>query len=204
MKIKLAIAAGLLLSLPLFASVKTPCVKGTLASYIALGAGGCSIGNVTFANFSYPTSTTNTIPANEIVVTPLAIVFDPGLTFTAPWAAASGQSESSMIGYTVSFNSLTPLATSGLLKLLLGTAKISNIIGSVEVDETATEGNVADMLSVYEKCTEVCTIKSSDQLAFSPVNTLHVTDKVTITGGNGGASLSGYTVYFVSCPACAA
>ncbi len=204
MKIKLAIAVGLLLSLPLIASVTTPCVPGTLASYIALGARGCSIGNVTFANFSYPVSTANTIPPNEILVTPVPVVFNPGLAFSAPWQAAAGQIQTSTIDYTVSFNSLTPIAASGLLKLVLGTAKISGIIGSAEVDETAIEGNMVDMLSVYEKCTEVCTIKTSDQLAFAPAAILRVSDKVTITGGNAGASLSGFTAYFISCPLCVA
>ena len=51
-------------------------------------------------------------------------------------------------------------------------------------------------LSVFEKCADVCTIKESDKLLYSPVKPLKVADTVTVVGGNGGALLSGFSQTF--------
>jgi hypothetical protein len=206
MKFKTALSVAMFLSLPLFASAATHmCVQGTLASYIALGASGCTVANATFANFSLAPATTTGIPASKIIVTPpMPIVPSPSLAFSAPWQAAAAGSQQSTIKYTVSFS--PPLGSSpanGIQKLVLGTAKVSGIIGAAEVDETITEGTLSALLSVYEKCDDACTIKSSEQITLLPVTTLQITDAVTITGGNAGASLSGFTVYFDDCSMCA-
>lgn len=178
----------------------SPCVKGTLASYIALGARGCSIGGTTFASFSYSSPSTAIRPEQILVVPPSQISPGPrpvpGFTFQAPWLAKAGQTLTSVIGYTAAPNmwavdSAGPLPA-GLLTLNLGAAQVFDIFGSVLVQEETSIGT----LSVYQRCTEVCTIKESDQLVYSPIKALKVVDTVTVAGGNGGASLSSFSQTF--------
>src|ERR1039457_3075313 len=72
-KIVLAAAFTLLFAQPTLANAAPSCVRGTLASYIALGAGGCMFDNALYDNFTYaPTSTVGISPAN-IIVTPIQI-----------------------------------------------------------------------------------------------------------------------------------
>jgi hypothetical protein len=65
------------------------CTSGTLADYIALGAGGCTLGGLTFSDFGF-TSTLDTISGGSTVgelaelikVTPVDNAAGPGFTYT--------------------------------------------------------------------------------------------------------------------------
>lgn len=196
-KILLAAAFTLLLALPPSATAAPNCVQGTLASYIALGAGGCIFDSALYNNFTYsPTSTTGISPAN-IIVTPILLptpTLFPGLNFTAPWKVAAGQSEQSVIGYkVVPFPpGASPLPTVGVLTLDLGKSQVLGIIGSVTVQERTTMTSTTGTLEVYDTCEEVCRIKLSDSVTIAPVQTLQTTITVSLSGGNGGASLSSF------------
>jgi hypothetical protein len=196
-KIVLAAAFALLTALPPFANAAPSCVKGTLASYIALGAGGCMFDSALYDNFTYaPTSTVGISPAN-IIVTPILLptpTLFPGLNFTAPWSVAAGQSEQSVIGYRVVPYppAGSPQPTSALLTLDLGQSQVLNIIGSVTVQERTTMTSATGTLEVYDTCEEVCRIKQSDSVSITPIQTLQTTITVSLSGGNGGASLSSF------------
>jgi hypothetical protein len=199
MNFKPVMAAVCLFCAPVFA-VPGPCVKGTLADYIALGPGGCTVAGVAFTGFSYAPATTTAVLPSQILVTPSPVVFSPSLTFSsAKWRVNAGQTIQSVIGYSVAFFPPGSITSGGLLTLQLGPAQIGGIIGSVNVEEDTSVGN----LTVFERCEEICTIKSTDQLKFSPIRPLAVKDHVTLTGGNGGASLSSFTVTYIFCPPCA-
>jgi len=190
--------------------IQKPCIMGTLAAYIALGAEGCTFNNAIYANFSYSGSVaasavgTASITTAQIIVTPVPtgpIVgpYSPGLTFSAHWQAASGQTMVSTIHYTITPIVASTAARSGLLTLQLGQAQVFGIFGNVAVQEITNAGS----LSVGEKCTEVCSIRQSDSLEFSPMQPLVVTDTVMLTGGMAGASLNSFTAGFNSCLQCA-
>ncbi|MGD0801724.1 MAG: hypothetical protein ABR906_10440 [Terracidiphilus sp.] len=196
-KFLLAAAFTLLLALPPFANATPACVRGTLASYIALGAGGCIFDNALYNNFTYgPTSTVGVSPA-DIIVTPILLptaTLFPGLNFTAPWKVAAGQSEQSVIGYkaTPYYPGASPVPDSGVLTLDLGQSQVSGIIGSVTVQETTTMTSTTGTLEVYEICADACTIKQRDSVTITPAQTLQTTITVSLSGGNGGASLSSF------------
>ena len=196
-KIVLAAAFTLLFAQPTLANAAPSCVRGTLASYIALGAGGCMFDNALYDNFTYaPTSTVGISPAN-IIVTPILLptpTLFPGLNFTAPWSVAAGQSEQSVIGYRVVPYppAGSPQPTSALLTLDLGQSQVLNIIGSVTVQERTTMTSATGTLEVYDTCQEVCRIKQSDSVSITPIQTLQTTITVSLSGGNGGASLSSF------------
>ena len=196
-KILLAAAFLLLLALPPIANAAPNCVTGTLASYIALGSGGCIFDSALYRNFTYgPSSTTGITPA-EIIVTPILLptsTLFPGLNFSAPWKVAAGQSEQSVIGYNVVPYppEASPVPLAGVLTLDLGQAQVSGIIGSVTVQERTTTASATGTLEVYEICADACTIKQRDSIAITPLQTLQTTLTVSLSGGNGGASLSSF------------
>jgi len=78
------------------------CVTGTLASYEALGAGGCMIGSLTVDNFSYSfISGTVTIPDTSIIVTPTMGLDSVALTFaSADFSVSGADSAVYLLAYT--------------------------------------------------------------------------------------------------------
>jgi hypothetical protein len=209
-KIILAAAIALLVSRSTFAQENAPlCVKGTLASYIALGAGGCMFNSALYRNFTYAAPVTNPITPAQILVTPavLPMASAPfqGLNFSALpssaalWYAPAGQTRVSIIGYNVvpfpPQGEPAPLAAD--LTLDLGTAQINGIIGSVTVTQQSTASPPVSTvgtfnLEVYEICNEVCSIKQTDSVVVSPLTTLQTTLTVTLNGGSGGVSLNNF------------
>lgn len=68
------------------AAIAAPaCVTESYASYLTLGAGGCSIGDATFSNFSTLSFTNSggvpALPTSDIQVIPGGTTLDPTLTF---------------------------------------------------------------------------------------------------------------------------
>lgn len=85
------------------------CAAGTLASYAALGAGGCSIGNSVLANFSLgnPLNGAVNIPPSALKIVPAGGASNPGLIITANITATSGQTFSTLVNYTITGGSYT-------------------------------------------------------------------------------------------------
>src|SRR5262245_40409389 len=69
---KLLLAAVCVLALPSLAGAAPLCASGTLNDYIALGPGGCAIGNNTYSDFSSAASLFGgtEIAATDVTVTP--------------------------------------------------------------------------------------------------------------------------------------
>ncbi len=86
-----------------------PCVAGTLASYAALGTGGCTIGNNVLANFSQGSALDGTvnIPPGSLKIVPAGGAASPGIIVTANLTASAGQAFSTLINYTISGSNFT-------------------------------------------------------------------------------------------------
>jgi len=176
------------------------CINGSLASYIALGADGCTHKGITFANFSYSGTAgggAQEIQAHQItVVLTLAVPWATGLVFQAPWSVGGAQLQDSIIKYTA----VLPCGESRTAKadLTLGSAHIRGTSGSVTVHQVSNVGK----LTVYTSCTEVCQTKRSETHQFNPVSVLLITDHVNVVGGNGGASLNEFFAELNLCVPC--
>ena len=200
MRLNLKIVSGYFLACGLAWAAQPACVTGTLASYIALGAEGCTFDGTIFANFAYSASASggaSTIRADQITVVALLIVpSTAGFNFSAPWSVAKEQTQDSIISYTA----VLPCGDvqTAQLSLTLGTARIGGIIGSVTVNETTNVGK----LSVLDRCTEICQTKISDSLKFNPVSVILISDHVSLSGGNGGSSLSEFASALNRCIPC--
>jgi len=193
------LGGGCLLACGLVWAQPPACVNGTLGDYVALGAQGCSLNGSVFANFAYTGSASGgaaTITADQIAVTPQVVVpATARLNFAAPWTVDKGQTQNSSIRYTI----VPPAgATQPQLQLALGWTQVGGIIGRVTADETT---NVGDLL-VFTKCTEVCQNSSVDSFNFDAVSVVLARHHVTVSGGDGGASLSDFTTMLNRCPLC--
>src|SRR5438477_2020646 len=86
------LAAILFLTTPAFttSSPAQVCSGGSLLSYIALGASGCSVGNLEFSNFTYSPSAYgpgNLVLASDVQVAPINQPGNAGLSFNGNWNA---------------------------------------------------------------------------------------------------------------------
>jgi hypothetical protein len=204
MRLTLNIVAGCVLACESCGSLLAAppaCVTGTLASYVALGAGGCTSGTLVFANFAYSASAAGgapTISAHQITVTPMLIVPQTtAFSFSASWSVSHpAHSQDSIIKYTA----VLPCGATqpAELDLTLGSAQVGGIVGSVTVRESTNVGN----LTVFDRCTEVCQSKTSDRLQIEPVSVVLVTEHVSLVGGTGGASLNAFTSAVNLCIPC--
>lgn len=200
MRLTLTFAAGCLLACGLLSAATPTCASGTLTSYMALGAGGCTLGGVTFANFTYAAKASGgatVIKADQITVVPVLVIPETAqFTFSAAWSVANAQSQVSVIRYTA----VLPCGDTAPaeLDLTLGPAHVGGNVGNATVQETTNVGN----LSVFDTCTEVCQTKSSDRLHFTPVSVVLITETVSLNGGTGGASLNQFSAALNRCIPC--
>ena len=200
MRLTLNLAVGTLFVLGLLNAAPPPCVQGTLASYIALDAEGCTFDGNMFANFTYSGKSSggaSIIRADQIKVAPIFLAPETTrFNFSAPWSVGSEQSQDSTISYTA----MLPCGDTrtAQLDLTLGSTQIRGIFGSVTVDESTNVGK----LDVFTRCTEVCETKTNDSINVNPVSVLLVSDHVNITGGNGGASLKEFEAQLNLCYLC--
>lgn len=102
-----AIAGTILLRV---ASANSLCTMQSLASYIALGSAGCTIGSDTFASFKIITPGTagaTPIDPSTVTVTPSGGTTDPTLTFSTNLTATGSQLLEALFNYTVAGASFT-------------------------------------------------------------------------------------------------
>ena len=149
----------------------------------------------TFSNFSYSTSGSNQMPANQITVNPIAAPYVAGFLFNAPWSASANQTQDSLIGFTVNVTSGSALINSLTLQMF---GAGFNGTGSVSVSETyclgdtfsdgcahGTEGTLFGFLNGTGS-------KLSETVNFAGVSEVAVEKDIQLTGGeNGFAVLSG-------------
>ncbi len=164
----------------------TACVDGTLATYETLGAGGCTIGGLTFANFGF----SSTSSGGAVAPSASAVVVDAcpggggfcadvppgenGFVFQMPAVTNSGQSVDAGITYTVSGDIVDALA--------LTAGGSTSGTGAIAVSETSLGGLIN--LNVPNG-------NGSDTQTFAPVSTLTVTKDIGVSAGtDGNAALS--------------
>ena len=192
-KILLVVGLFFLGSSPLMAApLLTP---GTLADYIALGAGGGQIGDKLFYGFTYAGSGFGgavPIPATGISVIPITDPLNPGLLFNAPWTAGPGQGLDSLISFSV-------LVLSGGAQIgdisatMVGYGIVPN--GVVAVAETTTVGN----LLLYDDST--LGVVAHDELSIPPtMGPIIVYKDISVNGNFGLATVSGVINQFPEVP----
>jgi len=190
---------GFLPLAPMLTAGPLPCIPGTLASYIALGVSGCAVGNIEFVNFGYSSKAgggATEIPPELIQINPvLGVPAAASLAFSAKWQVSGGQSQESLIRYTVI---RTEPHASGSLTLTLGLSQAGQR-GVVVVRENTSVGD----LQVYLACGQNCRSKTTDTVDFTPVpGEFRVVNQVRLKSTTGTSSLDGFTALVNLCPPC--
>lgn len=167
----------------------TVCATGTLASYEALGSGGCQIGGLTVNNFSYAfVSGAVTIPDTSITVTPSIVGGTLGLTFSSSQFNVSGsQSAVYLLTYTWDPGDIGSLEDilNGNSPVFPGFAQISTVDCEDAAFSGATCPTTTDTVAVSDNG---ITLNSLNSVSFSPtIGTLGIRDTITLDG-NGASS----------------
>ncbi len=174
------------------------CIDGTtLASYVALGATGCQIGDKIFSDFSYTPTSINTapIPATGVAVDTVGpageTISGPrfGLQFNAPWTAGTGAANDGAITFMVTVAGGGPLLIEDA-----ALAQVSAIsgTGAASVGESGC-GPAPCTVGQWTLMTFNTTAgsRASDHTIFTPIGSIEVTKDINTAGGsNGFASLS--------------
>jgi len=164
------------------------CVSGTLASYIGLGTGGCSIGTNTLSGFQTLSGTAFATPIDPgmIAITPLA--GDAGFTAAFSATANTGTLAEALFTYKISGNSY------GGSSINLTGSFATNDGSVTDVQNFCAGGQFgADGLSNCNGMAGTLIVVSAgnDQAGFPPAAFLNVTDDFTLDGGTAGSASGG-------------
>src|ERR1017187_5113043 len=177
----------ILLSLAACAILQTtvwgaPCPSGSLATYIALGAGGCTYGDKQFSGFelvgSTASATLTALAAGYISVKPTTIGGELGFTFSSLWSAGSNQFMDTAIGFDV--------AVIGGGAFLIDDASIAQSSGGFTGTGTAT---VTEGLCGPIPCTTTTSLNTIDTSGttiltahevFSPTGSAHAVKDIGV------------------------
>jgi len=178
------------------------CIVNTYDNYVGTS---CGIGDKTFLNFAYLTEGTNTMPSSSITSNPINTPFNPGFLFNAPWGARAGETQGSLLSYTVQVNQ-GGNAISDLSLYMFGAATLGT--GQVSVAETYCAGDTFADMCANGTLGELLTILNSNtsilhaSASFDPVNIVDVSVNVVALGGgdNSFAVVSGVQNQFSEVP----
>ena len=180
-KLALTLLVVLVCGLSAFAS---DCIVTSYDQYLGPSFS-CGIGDATASNFSYSTAGSSQMPATSITVNPITTANNPGFLFNAPWGAVGTQTQSSLIGFTVTAgggNSINDLSLS-----MFGASAAGS--GLVTVSETYCAGDTfADLCSHGTEGTLSTYLgnglsKLNDSATFGAVGEVDVVKAITLLGG---------------------
>lgn len=169
-----------------------PCGTGSLASYVALGSSGCTIGANTFFDFRTLNASAGATPisAGAVTLNPLGGTFDPGLSATVNVTANAGNVFETLFTFKISGSlytgdsialtnsSLSPDgAVTGIQNFCAG-----GVFGASGV--TGCTGVAGNLLTLVG-------LQNQDSTSFRPVTLLSVTDDFTLDGGLAGSASGG-------------
>jgi hypothetical protein len=206
---KLFVIGGMLLAASAaWATPACPTTTSSLASYIALGTGGCEIGDKVFSNFGYSGTELNSIaiPAASINVDTLGSTTgtDPaeftnaniGLQFSGPWSvtsAGAGAKEDSLITFTVTVingagMAITDAAIAQTSSGASGAGSSANVTeGGCGTSSTCTPGD----WNLFTFNSVGASTKTADDTMFTATGSVNVSKDIDVTAGTAaGATAS--------------
>jgi hypothetical protein len=183
--------ASALLALVKISSAAT-CTGGTLASYLSLGSGGCTIGGDTVSNFKTLSGQNGASPIapSAVTVTIGGGSFNPSLSFSTSQSASSGSLLESIFTYDISGPQFagTSLALSNSSETVDGAVTDTENYctgGSFGTDGVSgCTGSPGSLLALDG-------IQNMDQSPLGPASFLDVTNDFTVDGGTAGTASGG-------------
>jgi hypothetical protein len=164
------------------------CVSGTLASYVALGSSGCSIGLNLLSGFETLPGINRSIGISptDINITPLSNAGNIGLMFSLSSNASSGAILEAVIDYRISGSSYTAASISASGTSTAGNGAVTDIQdlcfeGSFGPDGVTgcSTGKVGTLLLLGN---------GSVSTAFAAAHSISITDDITFDSGGSGSA----------------
>ncbi len=177
------------------------CVSGSLTSYIALGAGGCTIGGNTLFNFRDLSGSAGAAQINSasVSITPLTGTYTPGISASVNLAASAGTIYETMFTY-----SITGATYVSEVITLSGASESGG--GAVSDIQNFCEGGVFGSDGVDGCAGHTGTlltddgVQNQDSTKFDPPFFLNLTDDLVLDGTFGPASGGKITDQLTSVP----
>ena len=168
------------------------CTTGTLASYIALGSSGCTVGTNTFSDFQIlkGSAFASAIPAAEVGLTPLGASNDPGLIVGISAQAAAGTVLELIFTYRVTGNLYTGSSNMLTDSSEAGDGAVSNIQNYC-LDGAFGPDGVSGCTGRNGNLLTLDSVQNTDSRTFGPGTPLSITDDFTIDGGLAGSASAG-------------
>lgn len=179
-----------------------PCTNASLAGYIALGSGGCTIGSNTLFDFQALSGTAGAVPIPPagIALSPLGGTFNPGISAATSITAIAGTLREAFFSYRISGS--TYIADSITLS---GSSAGGD--GAVTDTQNFCAGGtfgpdgISGCSGAAGSLVALAGVQNTDSTALGPARLLSVTDDFTIDGGTAGSASGGtITDRFVASP----
>lgn len=173
-------------------SSAAPCTNGTLASYIALGAGGCTIGGNTLFGFDVVSGTAGAtaIATSALTIAPSGGDTSFGFTATTTQTAGTGTLIESIFTYKISGNSYTGTSIALSASSETGDGAVTDVQNYCAGAMFGPDG-VTGCSAVTGALVTVDSAQQTDTALFAGVNLLSITDDFTLDGGLAGSATGG-------------
>jgi hypothetical protein len=169
-----------------------PCGNGSLASYIALGAGGCTIGSNTLFGFQTVSGTAGATPiaTSALAITPFGGATSFGFTAALTQTAGANSLLETIFTYQISGNSYTGSSIALAGSSETGDGAVTDIQNYCAGGTFGPDG-VTGCTAVMGALVTLDGIQQTDSASFAGVSLLSITDDFTLDGGLGGSASGG-------------
>ena len=173
-------------------SYAAPCGTGSLASYIALGSDGCTIGANTLFDFRTLSGIAGATPISSGAVTlaPLGGNFDPGLSAAVNTTANAGTLLEALFTYKITGN----FYTGDSISLTNSSASQDGAVTGIQnfcAGGTFGSSGVTGCTGLAGNLLTLVGVQNQDSTLFGPVTLLSVTNDFTLDGGSAGSASGG-------------
>ncbi len=193
-------SALLLAALSVIPGSAASCTNGSLAAYIALGPGGCTIGTDTLSNFTVEPGLNGGTPisTSAITIKPFGGSLDPGIS-TMVQQSAAGNILEAIFSYRISGNLYQneTYALSGSSET--GSGAVTGLQNNCSGGVFSSDG-VSGCSGVSGTLLTLDGTQNQDFSTFALPAFLNITDDLTIDGTNGSASAGTLTDQFTAVP----
>ncbi len=181
--------------------VASPCTVGTLASYVALGSTGCSIGGDTLYNFQIlPGSNVTELSGSSVTLSAMGGTYNPGITISINQSAVAFNAIETMFTYDISGPTFT-----GISSALGGSSESTASDGVTGIVNYCDGGSFGP--DGVDGCTKpngslltVDGVQNSITGSIANVSFINVTDDFMLDSGGGTAKGGTLTNSFTAVP----
>jgi hypothetical protein len=168
------------------------CTDGTLASYIGLGSGGCTIGANTLYDFHTVSGIlgATVISTADVSITPLGGNFDPGITASVSTVAAANTQLELLFTYQVAGTSYVGGSITLAGSSETGDGAVTDIQNFCAGGRFGPDG-VTGCTGLAGSLLTLDGTQNHDSTTFGPASFLDVTDDLTLDGGLSGSASGG-------------